>query len=355
MTKIAILYDGRPGHLTASKGVLQSFEKLVPTEHALINVRLRMKLLRYPLCILLNHPTLTGRFSPAFQTKLIRLCYKLDADLESIKAFDWILSTGGDTSFLNAWLSKLCGIKNIYCSSLRDLNPALFTWLISARTTAPLANEIRLDLIPVPVDRQKNRDAGAAFRAEKGLGDQPLWAVLIGGDGIGYRFNNTSFAHLADGLLALAERHSARLLITTSRRTGLAAEKLLKKQLEGTPAVAHLTLYNHVPEKVVAKFTGAADLIFCTADSGSMICESIAMGTPVYALIPREVHPLARLQPLLQNNINLKRVIPRYLDEISETDVAQDTAMSFNVLQNDPVSDLAQQLMSKGVVSVEKL
>lgn len=339
---MTILYDGRPGHLAASKGVLRSFERVTETRHTLVNIRLRLKFTRPLLRALLNRRRFSS-LSTRFQQKLIQLFYKIDGDLPSIGQADWCLSTGGDTSFLNAWLGQLYGRKNIYCSSLRGLDPTLFTWLISARTTPPGPNEIRLSVIPVPVDREETRQKGKTFRAEKQLGDTPLWAVLIGGDGLGYRFSMTSYQQLADGLTALAEKHQARLLITTSRRTGAVAENVLKERLAGHPTVAHLTLYGQNPEKVVAAFTGAADMIFCTADSGSMISESVAMGVPVYALADRD-HIPSPLQPLLQKNMDQKRVSLRFIDELQKLDLDGNDRDCFCLLETDPVSELADKI-----------
>jgi len=350
MKKIAILYDGCPGHLTASKGVLRSFERLTPIEHTVVTIHLRMKWVRRVLRALLNRPALLDRIPTSFQRRLIHYLYRIDIDIESIGPFDWIISTGGDTSFLNVWLTRLLGIKNIFCSSLRGLRPDLFTCLISARTAPRGPNEINLSLIPVPVEREKNRQLGAQLRSEKALGDVPIWAVLIGGDGAGYHFDHKSFIRLANGVIALAERHGARLLITTSRRTGTAAEKVLRDRLGEHPSVAHLTLYNHQPEAVVAKFIGAADLIFCTADSGSMISEAIAMGSPVYALIPRKAFPAA-LQPLLKNNIDRYHIRLRFLDELAETDIPADREKFFQPLGKDPVTELTEKLRStRGVL-----
>ncbi|MBI9020701.1 MAG: mitochondrial fission ELM1 family protein [Verrucomicrobia bacterium] len=347
MKKIAILYDGRPGHLTASKGVLQSFEKLAPTEHAIINVRLRIKFLRRPLRALLNRQNLIGRISPAFQNQLIRFCYKLDADLESIKEFDWIVSTGGDTSFLNAWLAKIYGVKNIYCSSLRGLAPSLFTWLISTRTTPAEPNEIRLSVSPVPIDRLEIAEQGRRLRAELHKETQRLWAVLIGGDGSGYRYDRSSMEKLAAGLLELAERNHAQLLITTSRRTGARLEHVLRAFFAGHPEVAYASFYNYKPEKVVTKFLGAAEIIFCTTESSSMLSESMASGKPVYTLIPEVANPEPRYQTLLQEHTEKHHIKPLLLSELPETDVQRDIAEYFQVLEQDPTSELAGKLKLK--------
>jgi mitochondrial fission protein ELM1 len=344
--RLLILSDNKPGHVTGSKGVVASIEKLTPVQQVTLEVRLRLKFMRYPLRLLLNHPALIDLIPQPAQRGLLRLAYAFSDPrlLETAKGFDWIVSAGGDTSFLNAWLARLAGLKNIYGSSLRGLKPSLFTVVLSLGTGPAGPNEIQLKLGPTPVDREKIRALGQQLRAEHALEKETVWAVLIGGDGAGYRYDRASMELLAKGFLALAARHNARLLITTSRRTGLKLEQTLKAHFDGQPSVAYASYFNHRPEKVVAKFLGAADAVFSTADSGAMITESMAAGKPVYVLVPEESQPDPSQLAFLQQHIGSKHIRQVALSELPTLDVRQDAAAYFHLLENDPISDLAQKI-----------
>ncbi len=344
--RLLILSDNKPGHLTGSLGVLGSLEKLMPVQPATLQIRLRLKFMRYPLRVLLNHPGWIDRAPKTVQRWLLRFLYtiKEPKQLEAADGFDWLVSAGGDTSFINAWIARLYGIKNIYCSSLRGLNPALFTVVLSLGTGQAGNNEIQMELAPAPVDREKINEQGRLFRAAQKLENETVWAVLVGGDGAGYRYDRSSMDLLAGGLLALAERHKARLLITTSRRTGLKLEQTLKAHLDTHPAVAYATYFNHQPEKVVAKFLGAADVVFCTADSGSMITEAMAAGKPVYVLVPEQVKPQPFYQAFLQQHLDLQHIKQTPLHALPALDVQQDAATYFHLLENDPISELAGKI-----------
>lgn len=346
VVRLLILSDNKPGHVSGSQGVVSSIEKIVPAQAVTLQIRLRLKFMRYPLRLLLNRPGLLGGLSEKTQRKLIRFFYQIQEPqhLEAGQRFDWLISAGGDTSFLNAWVAQLNGIKNIYCSSLRGLAPSLFTLLLSPRTGSAGPNEIKLSMAPKPIDREKIAEQGRQFRSEQKLQKETVWAVLIGGDGAGYRFNRASMELLAKGLLEQAERNHARLLLSTSRRTGLAHEQTLKSCLENHPAVAYATYYNHLPEKVVAKFLGAADLVFCTADSASMITESMTAGKPVYVLAPERSTPPPSHQAYLQKHVDAHHIQLLPIQTLPALTVQQDIHSYFHLLESDSISELSLKL-----------
>ncbi len=346
--RLLILSDNKPGHVTGSMGILKSLEKLTPVTSVILQVHLRLKFMRYLLRVLLNSPHWIERIPKKVHLHLMRFFYKIDNPLclETGDPFDWLVSAGGDTSFLNAWIARLYSIKNIYCSSLRNLNPSLFTIRITLGAGEAGANEIKMELSPAPVDREKINEQGRQFRSEQNLEKNTVWAVLIGGDGAGYHYDCSAMELLAGGLLALAERHKACLLITTSRRTGMKLEQTLKSSFDNHPAVAYATYFNHQPEKVVAKFLGAADVVFCTADSGSMITEAMAAGKPVYVLKPERIKPQLFYQAFLQQHIDARHIRQVSLDSLHTLDVDQDSAAYFNLLADDPISELTEKIKS---------
>jgi mitochondrial fission protein ELM1 len=201
-----------------------------------------------------------------------------------------------------------------------------------------------MTIAPTPVDRVRIREKGRRFREERNLVGDNVWAVLIGGDGAGYHFDGLAMETLADALLALAVRHGARLLVTTSRRTGFKLEETLMKRFHNHPAVIHATFFNHRPEKVMEEFLGSADMVFCTADSGSMITEAIAAGRPVYVWEPVRVEPEAFYQSFLDHLCtarHIKRISSTQLDSV---DVNQDKASYFQLLEKEPICEFAEKI-----------
>jgi hypothetical protein len=343
--RFLILSDNKPGHVANSMGVFKAIQTLVPTEHVVMHVRLRLKFIRYPLRWILNRPPLLRRLSAGAQRWLMRLAYSINEPqhLDPTQPFDWIISSGGDTSYLNVWLAQRHGLKNMFCGSLRGLNTSGFTVYFSLGPAAVQGNNIRVPFLPL-TDRARIIEQGQQFRTAHGLEHQTVWCVLIGGDGAGYHYDRASLEQLAHGLLALARDYQAKLLVTTSRRTGLKFERVLQSIFKDCPSVAYATYFNHRPEKVVASFLGAADVVFCTADSGSMITEAMTAGKPIYSLITGQVQPQPFYQAFLQSHADARRIKPIAIGSLHTLNPREDAGSYFQVLERDTTVELAAQL-----------
>jgi len=87
---------------------------------------------------------------------------------------------------------------------------------------------------------------------------------------------------------ALTQRTGIRWLLTTSRRTGAAAEALLQSNLDPA-ALAHAIWWSEKPEKQMLAILGRAERVFVTQDSVTMVTECVAAGCPVVVLAPERV------------------------------------------------------------------
>ena len=110
----------------------------------------------------------------------------------------------------------------------------------------------------------------------------PRIAVLIGGGNGTYGLDPAAMARIAEQLAALAA-DGAGLMITPSRRTGAAAEAVLRTRLAGLP----VELWDGTGDNPFFGYLALADHILATADSISMITEASATGKPVH-VIPLE-------------------------------------------------------------------
>jgi len=290
--KVWCLSDGRPGHFNQSKGLLQALELGYQLELSWIEVSLRFKPLRKLLRALLNRaPGTTG---------LVERCYQ--AELPSDTP-DLIISTGGNTAFLNAALAQRFGCQNYFIGSLRGLAPTLFSKVL---TIEPIGsdNNIVMPLAPVPSDRQVQQQAADELRQSLHIpAVQPLWTLLIGGPTDQYRFCDQDWQALAQQMNLLAREHNIRWLVTSSRRTGVEIEQQLAAALE-SDLLADTTWYCQQPRKVMAAYLGAAEVVFCTEDSLSMLTEGIASGKPVIALQPGDRSPDQRYAAALERLVD---------------------------------------------------
>ena len=109
---------------------------------------------------------------------------------------------------------------------------------------------------------------------------KPRVAVLIGGSNSAYRLTPAIIAGLADHLTRLCADYGAGLMVTPSRRTGTENEALLRRRLDGLPAV----IWDGTGENPYDGFLALADAVIVTVDSINMTTESIATGKPVYTV-----------------------------------------------------------------------
>lgn len=104
----------------------------------------------------------------------------------------------------------------------------------------------------------------------------PVTAVIIGGAIKKHSFSLENAERLALAVKSLKEKEGGSLLITTSRRTGTAAEEKIMSTLNAFPHYAYL--WGTKDENPYLGFLACADNIVVTGDSVSMCSEATAAG-----------------------------------------------------------------------------
>lgn len=107
----------------------------------------------------------------------------------------------------------------------------------------------------------------------------PITAVIIGGSIKKHPFSAKNAEELALQIKKIKEKDGGSLLITTSRRTGIHAEKLIMQQLQSIPNYSYL--WGNKEENPYLGFLACADNLIVTGDSVSMCCEATATGKPL--------------------------------------------------------------------------
>ena len=128
------------------------------------------------------------------------------------------------------------------------------------------------------VTAYKLDEARDRFAPEFAALPRPLVAVLIGGTSGSYRMTPAATLDLAGGLQQICKTHGAGLLVTASRRTGGANEKVLREALAGLPA----TFWDGRGDNPYLGYLALADAIVVTEDSVSMTSEAASTGKPVH-------------------------------------------------------------------------
>ena len=108
---------------------------------------------------------------------------------------------------------------------------------------------------------------------------RPLTVVLVGGAIKGKPFSDSNASLLADAIAYVQEQTSGSILITSSRRTGKAAENIIMNRIQGIPTYTYL--WGEKKENPIMGFYACADRFIVTGDSVSMACEACGTGQPV--------------------------------------------------------------------------
>ncbi|OPZ02483.1 MAG: hypothetical protein BWZ09_02547 [Alphaproteobacteria bacterium ADurb.BinA305] len=274
-----LLSDGAPGHLSQSRGIVDALATRRAVQTHTVELQIRS----------------------AFWKRLGRMLLPRIRDTEAwLRRIydtapptgqpDLIVSSGANTLLANALLARRHGVPNVYSGTLKGYDPAAFARVFTVVPLGVACNHV-LPLPPVPGELARPLPAPPE-------GDKRI-AVLVGGDGAGYVFKEADWRAFGAGLAALARRDGARLLLTTSRRTGAVAEAWLR---ESIPAelIADAVWWSQAPRKVMRDFLGAASAIVVTEDSLSMVAESLYSGRPVVSVSPVVAQPNANDGAALQ-------------------------------------------------------
>ncbi len=280
--RIIALCDGRPGHFNKTKALIKSLEPYYKIKDFWWDIKLRSGLLRPLLTLLINRRI----WCPS--PRKLELFYRSPTFPQHPP--DLIISAGGNTLYANALLAQAFACPNVFIGSIRKLKPNLFWRVITHKDLTPTPPYLHWPITLVDIDVHEIKTKGAKLIRENGLETQKLWALLLGGDGGGYRYRPRDITDLAR-MMALAHQiHGVRWLIVSSRRTGEKNENQLKSLLD-PEWVAVTSWCSEQGSSHYHAMLGAAERIVCTEDSHMMLTEAIATGKPVLSVRPESATP----------------------------------------------------------------
>lgn len=195
---------------------------------------------------------------------------------------DLILSSGGRSVFAARTLAVKYGVPFVFLGERKPYPPEWFHTVFTPSSLETAPNDIRMDVIPTKITPEIVHQAAADWADRPG---GRLWAMLIGGKSRSHDFQDADWENLAKGMAKLADRNGIRWLVTTSRRTGAELETRLRGLLP-PEILADAVWWCHQPEKKLAAYLGAAEVIWVTQDSISMVTEAVATGKPVIVIQP---------------------------------------------------------------------
>jgi len=336
------LNDGKAGHMFAIDGVIAALKHEFDIDVISLDVKIRVKFLLQIMKLLVHYRWFDNCLKK--HPNLLKIFYKnFVLPKEHI---DLILSTGGDTSYLNVWLSRILNTHNMYCSGLRGLKPDYFTLLISSIKLDCKNYIVFKEAFPNKNILQDMTKPISEFCEREHLDkDDKYFVLLLGGDTGGkYEYAAKDWEEIINGFMYHVKQENVKALISTSRRTGLKNEGLIKELLEPyQDDIAYTIYFNQKPEKLLGIFLPLSSKIFVTEESGSMIGESLYYGKPVFTISPRKIRTDKTYEKYLKGLRELKRIKSFKANELKDVDL---TNVEFEFMENNPMDELAKELKS---------
>ena len=266
---VLVVSDGLPGHLNQSRGLVEWLGTRFAVQTEELEVRLRARAMARRVL-----PPLVETL-PAMAT--LRSFYDLPALTGT--APDVIVSAGGNTSFANVLLARHFCVPNVFIGSRRRLAPNAFAAHLTLEPTGEAGNVVTA-VAPSPISPQAIAESAAEFRARHDLADGKFWLMACGGTGAGKTYSADDWTKLAHWMNDAAATHDVRWLLSTSRRTGAAGEEALAAALN-PERLAYAVWWQRREERILGTLMGAAERLFVTVDSMSMISECIGAQKPL--------------------------------------------------------------------------
>lgn len=274
MRTVWIVSEGSPGHVSQSAGLVEAMRAHLPLTSIQVFGRTTARGWQNPLI-----RALMGKNGRALPSWLLSRVAKVEIP-QNAPAPDLIVSSGGKSIIPARTLAQNFKVPYIFIG-LRK--PFAADWFHTVITHVPMEskekNAIPVDLIPTPVT--------PALIAAHGPVEKGTWAMIIGGASRSNPFKERDWSALADGMNALAQRENVRWLLTTSRRTGAAAEHILRKHLNPL-ALNDAIWWSEQPRRELYQFIARSEVLFVTQDSVTMVTEAVSSGKPVVAVCPNE-------------------------------------------------------------------
>jgi mitochondrial fission protein ELM1 len=266
---VLLLTDGRPGHYHLAEGVVAAIARRRPVDVKRMAVRRPGWLPGRVLTGLLK----AGAASASGVGRAL--------GLGELPAARLVVSAGGDTMVANILAARQLGAANIFCGTLRRVDPTHFSLIVSSYERHASLPRHLVCLKPSGIDPDQLGDRPA-------LGAQPKAGLLVGGDSGLFKYAPEEWERLARFLGEAQTTLGVRWVVSTSPRTPAAvADRLQALAAEPGSPIAELIDFRSAGPGTLPRLFAQVDWVLCTEDSSTMLSESVCARLPVVGVAPK--------------------------------------------------------------------
>ena len=289
--RVLILSDAKAGHVKQSLTVLQALkERCSSIQERVIEIRYRHRLGRV-LAFLWAWLGMPFGGLRVLQWALTPTCFREAAGSYA----DLIISCGASVAPINVLLSADNSAKSVvvmdpglplsrFCLALVPLHDEVASRPNVVQVLGALSTVSDPELTAAREGLRAHPNFRLGQRASDG---RPVIAVLLGGETDEYEVTSGFVDTLLRQILAVCEDIDGSCLVTTSRRTSPAVERLLSERLARHPRCGLLLLASRDDlNGTVPGMLGWASVVVVTGESISMLSEACASGRPVVVVEP---------------------------------------------------------------------
>ena len=272
---LLILSDGRPGHYRQSEAIVMAIARRRKT---IVN---RIELPPPAITPLRLAKYAALWLPPSF---VMRRLYGVN--IEVLSRPNLIISAGGQTLAANVALARHFNVPNMYSGTPKHLGGKRFKLVLSPYLSAASQPNTAYALKPCALDPDNlpvpKLFAGHDFNFRI--------ALLIGGPIASAKFEKPDWLALAQLMKEFSRVYAVRFVLVTSRRTPIEAYEAFDPLLTEQGIVDKFIDHRRAGSGSIAE-AYAADAIWATLDSMSMVSEGCAARRPTIALAPAKTAP----------------------------------------------------------------